>query len=269
MKKEKQDFSKQRKNSKFFEEKKKLVKDLINHIKEYDTIMIVSIEGIPSSQLQKIKKEIKDIAILKVCRKKLVEKAFNEACSEKKYITKMLEKNQGNYAVLFSNKDAFEIALILQKNKIFAKARAGQIAPQDIVLEAGPTDLPPPAISEVAKLGVKASIEEGKIFIKETKQLVKKGEKIPETIANTLGALEIAPFSITLKVLAAYDSKSEKVYFNLNVSPEQVLQDLKESSLKAFEFALTINYICKETIKNLLAKAFIHGKILEKFKKVN
>lgn len=246
-------------------EKEKLLQQIVDLLKKYRTIMAISIQNIPSSQLQKIKKELKDAAIIKVVKRKLIERALQKVELEKKGIINLIDGIEENYALLFSEKDAFEIAAILNKNKIPTRAKPNQIAPQDIVLEAGPTDLPAgPALSEIAKLGVKAGVEEGKIIIKETKVIVKKGEKVTEEIASILASLEINPFSLNLKPLSAYDSSVFKLYKNIEVDPDKVMEKIKEDFLKAIAFAFTINYICKETIKPLIIKASNNALVLSK-----
>ncbi|MEM1535765.1 MAG: 50S ribosomal protein L10 [Candidatus Pacearchaeota archaeon] len=254
-----------KRNSALFSKKKKLLQQLLDLFKKSRTAMIISIQNISSSQLQKTKKELKDIAIIKVVKKSLIKRALQEAEQEKKGISGLIEGIEENYALLFSEKDAFEIAAILNKNKIPTKAKPNQIAPQDIVLEAGLTDLPAgPALSEIAKLGVKASVEEGKIAIKETKVIVKKGEKVTEEVASILSTLEINPFSLSLKPLIAYDLKELKLYKNIEVDPEKAIQEIKESFVKANALAFAINYICKETIKALIIKAFNNALVLSK-----
>ena len=238
------------------EKKKKLVTDLVNLMKKSNTVMLLSIEGIPSDQFQRTKKDLKDIAQLKVVKKKIITLAFKEADSSKKGIESLTKKAEGNFAILFSEKDAFEIAAILNQHKKPAKARAGQIAPEDIIIEAGPTDIPAgPALSELSKLGLKATIESGKIAIRERKVVAKKGEKISKDAATALTSLEISPFYISLKPTTAYDSKSGKVYNEINVDPEMILKELQEAASKSLGFAVSINYLCKETIKQLIITA--------------
>ncbi|MCS7134242.1 MAG: 50S ribosomal protein L10 [Candidatus Pacearchaeota archaeon] len=248
---------------KISENKRKALEELLNLINSYNTIMIISIKGISSQQLQKIKKELKDLVVFKVYKKKIMEKAF-QMC-KKENIIEMVENLEENYAVVFSNKDPFEIAALLAKNKIPKKVRAGQISPSDIILEAGPTDLPAgPALSEISKLGVKTSLEKGKIIIKETKVLVKKGEKVPEVVASVLSSLEIYPLHISPKPLTAYDSRTKKVYKNIEIDIEKIVQELRDCSFKAKTLALEIKYICKETIKELLVKAANQAVVLSK-----
>jgi large subunit ribosomal protein L10 len=238
------------------EKKKKILQNLVDLIKKNNTVMILSIDGIPSAQFQKTKKELKEIADITVVKKKVVEKAIQDLIAEKKNIEQLKDSLEKPFAILFSNKDAFEIAAMLNKNKIPSRAKSGQIAPQDIVLEAGPTELVAgPALSELTKLGIKAGVDSGKITIKERKVIAKKGDLITEDIASTLSKLEITPFLLSILPITAYDSKSLNVYQNIQVDPEKVIKELQICSTQALGFAINLGYVTSETIKLLMFKA--------------
>ena len=151
--------------SKVPETKVKAVKDLAEQISKAKTLMIVSIKGLPSKQFQDIKKSIREHANVKVAKKNIMLRAIKELKKEsilalEKYISE-------NSAFVISDMEGYELAGILstKKNPIYAKA--GQIAPEDIEIKEGPTDLVPgPAISELGAFGIQVAVEEGKISIK-------------------------------------------------------------------------------------------------------
>lgn len=185
--------------------------------------------------------------------------------SETEAIKKLKEQIKDNITILFSDMDCFDLSSELIKNKSPAKARAGQESPEDIEVPAGPTDLVPgPAISELGVLGIKIQIQGGKIHIKEPKMIVKKGEKISVNAAGIMNKLDIKPFSIGFTPLCAFDTQEGKLYLEIKIDKEAILERLKISFGKAFAFAVEINYICEDTIEFLIRKAGIHEKLLEK-----
>jgi len=234
--------------------KKEILTNLISLINKNNTIMIVSIENISTPQFQKIKNSLKDKAIIKVIKKTFMLKAFEEA--KKKNIEKLEPWLQKGFAVIFSDIDPFELSSILADNKFPAKAKAGQIVPKDIIVKAGPTELPAgPIISELGKVKIKAGIEGGKIVIKESTVIAKEGEKLSQDAASILVKLEITPFTIGFEPLAAYDSKEEKVYEKIKVDKEDMIKNIKQISSEIFNLALNISYLNKETSGFLIAKA--------------
>lgn len=242
--------------------KKKTVEELKKLIEGNKTILIASIKNLPGSQFQEIKKKLRDKAILKVPKKNIITIAINS--SKEKEITELNNQIVDSVAVLFSKIDCFDLALELENIKSPTKAKAGQIAPEDIEIPEGPTDLVPgPAISELGALGIKIQIDKGKILIKESKIITKKGAKISQGACDIMNKLGIKPFTVGFIPLAAYDSESKKIYIDIKVNREEAIKNLKQAYGKALPFAVAIAYSTKETIGFLLAKANSHAKVLE------
>jgi len=246
------------------EEKIRAVSELADMIKNKKTIIIASIKNIPSSQYQEIVKKLRGKAIVKVPKKSIIFRALDNSGNEA--VKKLKEQIEESVAILFSDMESFELASELMNKKSPAKAKAGQEAPEDIEIPAGPTELVPgPAISELGTAGIKIQIEKGKIHIKEPKIIAKKGEKITANAADIMNKLDIKPFSIGFIPLAAFDTQENKLYLEINIDREKTIEALRESFEKALPFAVEIGYICEDTIKFLIGKAGRHGKALEKF----
>jgi large subunit ribosomal protein L10 len=250
------------------EVKKKTVKELGELIKQKRTMLIVSIKNIPTSQFQEITKKLRGKAIVKVPKKNLIIRALDS--SEDKEIKEIEKEINENVAILFSDMDCFELAAELVKNKNPAKAKAGQEAPRDIEIPAGPTELVPgPAISELGAVGLQVIVEKGKLSIKDSKVIVREGEKISSAVADVLSKLDIKPFTISLIPLAGYDSHEKKIYLDIKIDKEGTLEELKKAFGKALPFAVEIGYTNSDTIKFILLKAQMSAKALEKFENVN
>lgn len=251
--------------AKVSEKKKQILADLVNLINKSETVLIASIVNISSLQFQKLKQVLKGKAIVKVVKKNVALKALEDAKAKKEHIEE-LEKTVGegsNFALLFSELDAYELASILAENKKPSRIKSGQISTQDIIIEAGPTDLPAgPAISDLSKVKIKAGIEGGKIVVKERCILTKQGEKVSEDVASVLSKLEILPLSIGLEPLAAYNSKEKKIYSNIKIDKEGIIKELKSYSRQSLALAIHIDYPTIETIKLLLGKANAQGNVI-------
>lgn len=238
--------------------KTKMLNDLVGLIKESSTVIISSLKGMPSAQFQKIRKKLKGKAVIKVIKKQIMARAMEEASKTKgeehlKDIEKYLEEGA---AVLFSELDAFELAGILADERAAIKAKAGQTALQDINIEAGATDIPAgPMISEFGNAGIKIAIEGGKIAIKETRTLVKAGQKIAAGVSEILAKLEILPFSVGLEPIAAFDAKTGKTYTGIKIDKHATTENFRRLYSNARALAIFINYPAKEIIGMIIAKA--------------
>lgn len=237
------------------------VKDLIEFLTSKNTVLIASIKNIPASQFQEIGKKLRKKAIVKVPKKNLIFRAIDSKKNEE--LKKLKEYFKDNAAILFSDLDCFELAGELAMNKTPVKAKAGQEAPEDIEIEAGPTSLVPgPAISELGALGIQIQIDKGKISIKESKLIAKKGEKISQAASEIMNKLEIKPFSVGFIPIAAFNNKEGRLYLDIKIDREGAIKEIKELSVKALAFSVEIGYTCKDTIKFLLAKAASHERAL-------
>lgn len=243
--------------------KKKTVKELTDLIKSKNTILLASIKNLPASQFQEISKKVRGRAVVKVPRKNLILRAIDN--SEKEAIKKLKEQIKEDIAILFSDEDAFELASFLIENKSPAKAKAGQEAQEEIIIQPGPTNLVPgPAISELGALGIQIQIDKGKINIKEPKVIAKKGEKISQSAADIMSKLDIKPFSIGFIPLCAFDSKEGKMYLNIKIDKEETLEKLKSAFGKSLAFAVDIGYVSKDTIVFLIGKAGMQERAIKK-----
>lgn len=239
----------------------KEMKDLFDNSK---TILVASIKNIPSSQYQEIGKKLRGKAVVKVPKKKLAYLAIESSKKEK--VKELKERLGDSFALLFSNLDAYELAGELLKNRSPSKAKAGQIAPEDIEIQAGPTDLVPgPAISELGALGIQIMIQGGKIEIKANKVITKKGEKISDKACDVMSKLGIKPFTIGFQPVCAFDTDDNIIYTELNIDAEGTLTEVKNLYNKGLAFAVSLGYANDETIKFILARAGLQEKALSKF----
>ncbi len=243
--------------------KKELVKKLISALEKSRTVLIASTKGLPSSQYHKIKKNLRGKADIVVSRKSLLIRAL-DSC-EKKNLQKLKENICADIALFFSNEDAFELTALLSENQNPVKAKTGDVAPEDIEIEPGLTELlPGPAISELSSVGLRVAVENGKIAIKKGAVVAKAGEVIKENVANVLSKLNILPMKIGFEPIAAYDANSDKIYVGIKIDKKAGLDELRNAISKAFGFAVGAGYVCKETIGYFITKAGLEEQALLK-----
>jgi large subunit ribosomal protein L10 len=249
--------------SKVPKEKIEAVKKLASRIKEGKCIMLLSIKGIPSAQLQKVKKELRGKAVIEVAKKSILTRSIDEANVSE--LMKIKDNIQEDMALLVSDDDAFEITAWLNDNKTPSSAKEGQTSDADIQIDEGPTELVPgPVISELGALGLQIMVEDGKITIRKSKVVVKKGDKVTAGAASILQKLGIKPFMVGLNPLAFYDSGSKKIYVGVKIDKKKTLEEFLSIYAKAKGFAISIAYPSKETIGMILGKANSHASTLIK-----
>jgi len=238
--------------------KKAKVKELSEAMKK-KTVMVVSIKGLPSAQFQEIKKKLRDRAQIQVAKKSLVRFALDH-CGIKE-LHDLVPFVDDSTAILFSDSDAFEISGVLAQEKSPAKAKAGQIAPTDIEVHAGPTELVPgPDISALSSVGLIPKVEDGKIAIQQDKVIAKEGDVITKNLASIMAKLDIIPFEIGLEPVAAFMEGT--VYKDIKIDIEGVVGELEIAFGRSLSFAVELGYVVPETLDYILGKAKAHEDVI-------
>jgi len=236
------------------EEKKRIVEELRKMMEEYPVVGVVDIYKLPSRQLQEMRKKFGDEVKIKVSKKTLIRIAA-EGCSRED-VKKLMEYLPQQPAMIFSRLNPFRLYSLASTLKSKAPAKAGDIAPEDIVVKAGITDLMPgPVISELTKVGIPVGVQEGKVAIKKDVVVVKKGEVISAELANVLRKLGIEPIEIGLNIAAVCESGFIYTKDVLELVDE-FKEMIPEAHSRAVSLSIAVCYPTKQTIKFLLAKAF-------------
>ncbi|MGB2729000.1 MAG: 50S ribosomal protein L10 [Halobacteriota archaeon] len=228
------------------------INDLIG---EYNRVGIAKIRGLGAKQLQRIRKEFSEKAKLRVSKNSLISISVGESGMKE-----MADFVEDQMALIFTDLDAFELYKEMEEGKIPAPIKAGAVAPQDIVIEEGPTSLKPgPIVGELQNLGIPTGIASGKVVIKQRKVAVEEGERVSPALAEMLARLEIYPVKEGLDLCAVYDAE-EKVLFTpdvLHIDLSKYFSDVKEGAKAAFSLATHIkyDYPTRYTIGDLLSEA--------------
>ena len=239
-------------------------KDEIDNIKgliqSHKVFGMVGIEGILATKIQKIRRDLKDVAVLKVSRNTLTKRALNELGESIPEMDKYLDKQT---ALIFTNESPFKLYKVLEQTKTPSPIKGGAISPADIVVQKGPTSFPlGPILGELQSAGIPASIDAGKVAVKETKVVCKAGEKVPQKLATMLSKLEIYPLIVGLDLRAAYDDGTIYEPELLAIDESQYFSDVIRAAQNAFNLSVNTAYPTSATIGTLLAKAFTESKNL-------
>lgn len=163
--------------------------------------------------------------------------------------------SEGMPALVFTTENPFRLCSELAKSKSKAPAKAGQKAPRDISVSAGPTSFTPgPVISQLGKYGIKTGIEGGKIVIKQDGTVVRKGETISAELAGILARLGIEPMEIGLNLTAVYENGTVYTSDVLLIDETEYANKIATAYSDSLNLAVYVAYPTKETITILLGK---------------
>jgi large subunit ribosomal protein L10 len=232
--------------------KKDEVEAIKELIKEYPIMGVIGIGGIPAKQLQKMRRDLKGKAVLKVARNTLIKRALEQSSEVKE----MEEYVDVQTALVFTEQNPFKLFKTLEKSKSPSPIKAGAIAPRDIIVEKGPTSFPPgPILGDMQAAGIPAAIDGGKVVIRETKAVAKEGEAVSQKLAAMLTRLEIYPMEVGLDLRAAFENGMIFTPDVLAIDEDKYFSDIVLAAQQAFNTSVFAAYPTGENIKTLIAKA--------------
>ncbi|MDP4012521.1 MAG: 50S ribosomal protein L10 [Candidatus Nanoarchaeia archaeon] len=247
--------------------KKDEVKDIIRLFNEYPVIGVINLQNLPALQFMKIRTSLKNIMKTKITKRRFIIKAI-EQLKDKPHVEKLLPYLNGMPSLVFSKDNPFSLYKKISKNKSSAAAKAGQIAPNDLGVDAGPTPFAPgPIIGELGKLGLKTEVKEGKINLKEGKILVKTGQIITTEVSDLLAKFGVEPMEIGLNLVATYQSGEVLDKNVFGIDEKEYVDNIKKAFTWARNLAVFIEHPDPEILKLVVQKAQITAKGVAK--KVN
>jgi large subunit ribosomal protein L10 len=257
------------------------VKELKGMLSQYEAVGIASLQKVRSAQLQRLRKKLKKNASIRVVKNSLMSRAVSEI-KDKVGIEKLEEYLTGPNLFLFTNLNPFKLVILLEKSRVKASARAGDIAAFDVTVPAGNTGLPPgPIISQFTAVGLRTRIESGSVYVNRDTMVVKEGEPISAQLATLLSKLGIKPVEAGLNLKVVYDNgeiiieedltldldglsrsigEAHQYAFNLSLEaaiplPANISFLISKAHQKAASLALNVGIINKDTIDDLVRKA--------------
>jgi large subunit ribosomal protein L10 len=229
------------------------VADIVAMIESYQSVGVVNIAGIPSRQLQEMRRDLHGTAELRVSRNTLMARALEEVAGGLEDLTDYIA---GQIGLIGTNDNPFGLYQQLEASKTPAPISAGEVAPNDVVIPEGDTGVDPgPFVGELQNVGANARIQDGSIQVMEDSNVLEAGEEVSQELANVLGELGIEPKEVGLDLRAVH---AEGVLFEpeeLELDVDQYQADVKAAAARARNLAINAEYPTAGTAPALLQKA--------------
>ncbi|MFA1611946.1 50S ribosomal protein L10 [Halobellus rubicundus] len=243
--------------------KKEEVAELVDFLESYQSVGVVDVAGIPSRQLQSMRRELHGSAELRMSRNTLTVRALEEVDDGLEDLTEYVS---GQVALVGTNDNPFGLYKQLEASKTPAPISAGEVAPNDIVIPEGDTGVDPgPFVGELQQVGAAARIQDGSIQVTEDSKVLKAGEEVSEDLEGVLSELGIEPKEVGLDLRGVF---SEGVLFEpdeLAIDVDEYRADIESAAAAARNLAVNAEYPTAQSTPTLLAKAAGEAKALGLF----
>merc|ERR1712232_1254016 len=160
--------------------------------------------------------------------------------NEYKNFETLLPQLEGNVGLLFTKGDIAELRDLVLEQKVAAPAKAGAIAPCDVIVPAGYTGLEPTQTAFLQALNIATRLNKGQIQIQ----------------APLLQKLKIHPFSYGLGVISIYDDGSVYAPAVLDFNYDSLSKRIATCATRIAQVSLQIGYPCFPSVPHSLARAF-------------
>lgn len=248
----------------------------------YQQVIIVDLHNISCDQITKTRKAMRKEkglvlvgknSIVKVAVKILTQKLDPKDKKnteyidyQKKYALKPELKNIlplliGKICFVFSDKPFSEVKPIVEKEAVKVAAKAGVIAPSDIIIQPQQTNIDPGKIIEFQRIGMSVKTNKSALEIVKEFKLCSKGEIVTETVTQMCRLLNIIPFEYALRLKSVYIAGEIIPEEALNFDPSALTAIFQQNanlvtavSLEAgLVNALSVPHIVLNSFKTLLA----------------
>lgn len=222
---------------------------------KYPVLAVTSLSKVRASELMAVRKALRGKAEVFVVKNTLAILGLKKAGI--KNAEQLLSHLAGQNGLIFSSYDPFKLFLTLDKNKVYLPARAGDVAPDDIVVPAGNTGLAAgPVLSEFREAGVQTKIEGGSIWVNKDSVAAKKGSVISPKLASLFSKLNIKPIKAGMTIALAYENGLIYAGELVAIDLEKYRQSLLEAYSSSRGLAIVIGYVTRETAPELIGKAY-------------
>jgi len=240
----------QAKKQAYFDKLKALLAD-------YSKILIVGADNVGSHLMQRIRHALRGQAIIQMGKNTMIRKVLRELVeAHPGQFESLLALVKGNVGFVFTKGDLNFVRSKLLEFRVGAPAKAGIIAPNDVIVPKGPTGMEPTQTSFLQALNIASKINKGQVEIINDVPLIKKGDKVGSSEATLLAKLNIRPFSYGLQVLHVYDNGHVYEPSVLDLTDADLLSKFTDGLNRVASISLEIGYPTLAALPHSLANAY-------------
>jgi len=229
---------------------------LIQLLDEYPKCFVVGVDNVGSKQMQQIRMSLRGVGNVLMGKNTMIRKAIRGHLEKNPALERLVTHIRGNVGFVFTKEDLGDVRDKIIANKVLAPAKAGAVAPVDVIIPAQNTGLGPEKTSFFQALSIPTKISKGTIEIMNDVHLIKKDEKVGASEATLLNMLNISPFTYGLKIQQVYDSGTVFEPAILDIKPEDLRAKFIAGVANVAGLCLQIGYPSLASAPHSIANGF-------------
>jgi large subunit ribosomal protein LP0 len=225
-------------------------------VEKYQRILIFGADMVTSRQMQKIRIALRGNGELLMGKNTMMRKAIRSKEAANPALKSLGPLVKTNVGLVFTNEDAQKIRELINNNRSLAPARAGVIAPNDVVVPKQQTALEPTQTSFFQALNIATKINKGAIEILNDVNLIAKGDKVGASEAALLNKLNIKPFSFGLELLQVWDQGSVFTPAVLDLTEADLIKSFQAGVARIAAIGLQVGFPTIASVPHSIAHSF-------------
>jgi len=239
-------------------------KNLVELLGNYNKILLINIDNVGAFNIQKTRQALRGKAHLLFGKNTLIRKTIRdyvEKCTEagnkeSARIEQLVPFIKGNVGLAFTNDDLSSVKDVVESFKQKAPAKVGQVSPEDVFVDPGPTGMEPTQTQFLQALNIASKIVKGQVEIINRIHLIKEGDKVGNSEAALLDKLNIMPFSYRAEVTHVYDAGFVYPSSLLTLGEHDVLQLLSKGIQRIATISIQTGFPSLASVPHQIAKAY-------------
>jgi len=232
------------------------IEKVIRTLEEYPRFLVVTCDNIGSKHMQNIRLSLRASgSVLLMGKNTLMRKAIRTKLEEHPEWEQILPHIKHNVGLVLSKGSLTALRDKLLESTVPAVAKAGVVAPDDVLLPKQVTTLEPTKTSFFAALDIATKITKGCVEILNDVKLCDRGKKVGSSEAALLQMLDIKPFTYGLKVKACWESAMFDPEF-LDFTEEHLIRSISIGISQVAALSLGLSYPTLPAIKHVIAGGF-------------
>jgi len=187
------------------QKKSAYMQKFVDLLETYPRAVLVTVDNIGSHHMQRIRVGLRGQGVLMLGKNTLMRKAIKDNLAKHPEWESILGVIKWNVGFVFTRENLADIRTTLLESRVPAQAKAGILAPQDVVIPKQITTLEPTKTTFFAALDIPTRITKGCVEILSDVNLCKEGEKVGSSEAALLQMLDLRPFTYGLKLTNVFD----------------------------------------------------------------
>lgn len=192
---------------------------LVDLVENCALALIVDVDHVGSTQMQRIRMALRGDATLLMGKNTMIRTALRKRMDELDAEVEsgeatvghkaVLDNVSGNMGFIFCHTSAAmtKVREVLQVEVVPAAAKAGVVAPKDVMIPMGPTNLEPSQTNFFQAMNIPTKIVKGAIEVTQDFKVCVEGERVVLSAQALLTKLGIRPFEYGMKVRQVYQDK--------------------------------------------------------------